>query len=268
MAKKRGESSNSLVDSIAADLSAAGCRESVAGSQAAKKNYAEALSRRLAQRIANALRSSFENILPDADGKGQESRARTSKGIKKLDVNYSTPELGLGLGVSIKTINFRDASSGRYTKNYTRADAELRAEASDYHERQPWAVMIALIFIPIDACDDGSPSTPSSFGKAVQLFRFRAKRESPEDSSMLFERVFIGLYDVDLDRFGNVGFFDVMEKPPRTGRPKSVMGFAELISEITKTYNDRQSPVFEWADAEPEIIIAPPIEAEETDQDN
>ena len=89
------------------------------GTRTDKKNYAELLSRALAQRFADALRSSFKGILPNPDGSGQESKARTGKGLKKLDVNYSTVELGLGLGVSIKTINFRDPKTRRYTKNYT-----------------------------------------------------------------------------------------------------------------------------------------------------
>jgi hypothetical protein len=84
--------------------------------QARKKNFAEGLSRELASRIAHALRSRFAGIFPDEHGFRQESRARSAKGFKKLDVNYSTPELGLGLGVSIKTINFRDAATNRYTK--------------------------------------------------------------------------------------------------------------------------------------------------------
>ena len=87
------------------------------GTRTDKKNYAELLSRALAQRFADALRSSFNGILPNPDGSGQESKARTGKGLKKLDVNYSTVELGLGLGVSIKTINFRDPKTRRYTKN-------------------------------------------------------------------------------------------------------------------------------------------------------
>jgi hypothetical protein len=101
--------------------------------RASKKNYAERLSRAIATLVANGLRPKFAGITPGPHGEGQESRARTAKGVKKLDVNYSTAELGLGLGVSIKTINFKDPRTGRYTKNYTRADNELRAEAQDYH---------------------------------------------------------------------------------------------------------------------------------------
>jgi hypothetical protein len=224
-----------------------------------KKNYAERLSRALANRVARELRATFPDILPSADGKGQESRARTSKGYKKLDVNYSTPELGLGLGISIKTINFIDAKTKRYTKNYTRADGELRAEASDYHERQPYAVMAALIFLPADSCDDGDPkgNAPSSFGQAVTIFRFRAGRLKPMDPSLLFERVFIGLYETGKPRFGEVAFFDVMDAPPKRGRPKKTLTFDEVIGEIVETYDARNRPQFRWADAEPEPVVLP-----------
>lgn len=225
--------------------------------QQRKRNFAQGLSTALAPRIANALRPRFVGIFPDEYGGRQESRARSAKGFKRLDVNYSTPELGLGLGVSIKTINFRDARTNRYTKNYTRADAELRAEASDYHDRQPYAVMIGLVFIPIDACDDGSDA-PSSFGGAVQTFRFRAGRRGPNDPSVLFERVFIGLYEaLDPIRRGEIGFFDVMDAPPRRGRPRSMFGFADMIREIEETYDNRNNPPFDWADAEPERVSPP-----------
>jgi hypothetical protein len=151
------ERSSMFEDRVDRELRSAGNRDLVAlGSATDKKNYAEAFSRALAQRFADALRGSFDGILPDVKGVGQESRARTGKGLKKLDVNYSTVELGLGLGVSIKTINFRDLKTGRYTKNYTRVDNELRAEAADYHERQPYSVLCAVVFLPSDACEDGS----------------------------------------------------------------------------------------------------------------
>ncbi|MBM3549679.1 MAG: hypothetical protein FJX54_22295 [Alphaproteobacteria bacterium] len=178
-------------------------------------------------------------------------------------MNYSTVELGLGLGLSIKTINFRDPKSKRYTKNYTRVDGELRAEASDYHVRQPYSVMIAIVFLPMDCCDDGSKQSPSSFGQAVQAFRFRAGRADPKDEPMLFERLFIGLYDTSAESFGDVCFFDVMNAPPRTGRPGQTMNFAEVTRAIVETYDRRNSPRFEWADAKPETVIAPPVEEED-----
>lgn len=238
-----------LESSIRPELEKAGPR--TIALQSEKKNYAEVLSRELATRFANALRSRFEGILPSEDGRGQESRARTSKGYKKLDVNYSTPQLGLGLGVSIKTINFRDPRTRRYTKNYTRVDGELRAEASDYHVRQPYATMVAVIFLPLDACDDGARD-PSSFGQAVQVFRRRTGRDDPTDDPMLFEQVYIGLYDTGEATFGDVIFFDVRDAPPKTGRPSKRLSMEGIIDGIVATYDLRNDPPFIWETGEVE----------------
>lgn len=250
---------------IANELERAGDR-AAATEQKQKKNYAERLSRALAQRFADALRPTFPGILPGSKGEGQESRARSAKGFKRLDVNYSTVELGLGLGLSIKTINFRDPRTRRYTKNYTRVDGELRAEASDYHVRQPYAVMAAIVFLPVDACDDGSALAPSSFGQAVQIFRFRAGRIEPDDEAMLFERLFVGLYHVSEPRFGNVGFFDVMDAPPRSGRPGDLLSFSAVCSAIENAYDDRNGSKFKWADGVVETVTAPVAGDDDSDE--
>jgi hypothetical protein len=219
--------------------------------RARKKNFAERLSRELAQLLADALRHRFREITPTADGRQHERRTRSSKGVKKLDVNYSTPDLGLGLGISVKTLNSVDEASGRYTKNFSRIDNELRAEAKDYHERQPFAVMIAIVFLPSASCADGSAATPSSFGGAVQKFRHRANRHHPRDEHELFERVFMACYDEDGDSRGRTWFFDVTTPPPRTGLPvaSTRISFSGLLSEITRTYEQRNEPPDVWADA-------------------
>jgi len=216
-----------------------------------KKNFAQTFSTCLASLFANALRKSFPGISPDADGKRQERRARTAKGFKKLDVNYSTSDLGLALGVSIKTINSVDKQSARYTKNYTRVDAELRAEATDYHRRQPFAVLIAVIFLPIDAADDAGRGTKkedgiSSLGAAVRTFRSRAGRHTVRNDYDAFERVFIGVYDA---KARAVEFLDVERPPPRARRPKAgeTLSFEQVVNEIQNEYRIRNDPPFEWA---------------------
>jgi hypothetical protein len=236
------------VSSIVNELRAAGDRAAMT-TRDAKKNYAERLSRALAQRFANELRSLFPGILPDESGRGQESRARTAKGFKKLDVNYSTVELGLGLGLSIKTLNFVDPRSSRYTKNFTRIDNELRAEAVDYHRRQPWAVMIAIVFLPLDSARIAPKSkSPSSFGQAVKLFRARAGRRNPKNEEELFERVFLALYESDGSAMGDVYFFDCDSAPPYCGEPTSDrLTLPELVDAIRATYDARNNPKFRWA---------------------
>lgn len=245
---------SSAVSSIEDELIVAGDREDMVNRED-KKNYAERLSNALAVRFANELRPPFPTILPDASGRGKESRARSSKGFKKLDVNYSTPELGLGLGVSIKTINFPDGASKRYTKNYTRVDGELRAEASDYHERQPYAVLVAVIFLPSDSCKPSSSDGPSSFGSAVQLFRNRSRRQSPADSAVLFEKVYIGLYNTTLEDFGSVRFFDVEDDPPKRGPPTTTLTFAQVIDGIVSAYDQRNNLKVVWADGTTEVSL-------------
>jgi hypothetical protein len=237
---------------LARAFRAAAPRPPETGAQGEKKNYAERLSRQLAQAIADALRAQFTGILPTSKGGQQESRARTAKGYKKLDVNYSTVELGLGLGVSIKTLNFRDGKSARYTKNYTRIDNELRSEATDYHVRQPFSVLVGVLFLPVDSADDGTENTPSSFGSAVQIFRQRAGRSLPADYADRFERFFVALYDLaDLLQGDEdfVDFFDVMNSPPKTRRPRTdeCLRADAFIEQIRLTYDARNNPPFEWA---------------------
>jgi hypothetical protein len=211
-----------------------------AGSQADKKNYAERLSRAIAWMLGDALRPQFKGVIPDEQGKRQESVSFGGKGPIKIDVNFSTPELGLALGVSVKTLNFRDGSSGRYTKNYTRIDKELRAEAKDVHQRQPYAVLVGAVFLPVDCCDDAKKSG-SSFYAAVRCFLHRAGRQNPNNEQELFERVFVALYEHDGANRGGVGFFDVMQAPPLEGRPDPalVVGLDQFVQEIRETFYAR-----------------------------
>jgi hypothetical protein len=225
------------------------------GTAIEKKNYAERLSRALAIRFANALRVIFPGVTPDEEGRRQETKARARKSYKKLDVGYSTTELGLALGVSIKTLNFPDGASRRFTKNYSRIDAELRAEATDYHERQPFAVLVGVVYLPIESCDDANrgartESGISSFGAAVKFFRDRAGREVPGGPPARFERFFVALYEPDGERKGHTTYFDVMAAPPKARRPREGEGlaFEQVIAEIQRTYDQINNPPFEWAE--------------------
>jgi hypothetical protein len=243
-----------VVSSMLEALDWAGARPD-GSTDAGKRPYATRLSAACASLLANRLRPDFPGVLPDARGRGQESRARSAKGFKKLDVNYSTVELGLALGVSIKTLNFRDPETQRYTKNYTRIDNELRAEAMDYHQRQPYAVLVGVLFLPADACDDASAGSKdesgvSSFGAALRFFRNRVPRPDVDDAPDLFERFFVAGYEHEGPRRGDVFFFDVMRKgAPRNRRPRAgeILDLDGLVAAIRATYDERNNPPFEWA---------------------
>jgi hypothetical protein len=213
--------------------------------------YGRFLSDALAVVVANGLRArGFDGILPDKSG-GFESRSRSSKGFKKLDVNYSTIEMGLGLGVSIKTISKRDQGTSRYTKNYSRNDNELRAEAMDYHQRQPYSVLVGMLFLPLDSADDageegdeGERGT-SSFGAAVRYFRDRSNRTSPQMPADLFEGFFVVAYD----SLGEAFFYDVMRPgPPRDRRPtrQEAGTLDRALDAIRDLYDERNNPKFTW----------------------
>lgn len=232
--------------SISEALDSAEPRPPDDGKRGDKKNYAERLSRGLAVAIASALRKEYPGVLPDPKGKKHESPAGGARGPKKLDVNYSTLELGLGLGVSIKTVNHKDRRTKKYTHNLSRIDDELRAEAMDYHIRQPFAVLVGVLFMPNHGFDDGTQV--SSFGSAVKKFRLRAGREKPSEEPYLFERFFVGVYEYEGAQRGKVVFFDVMNAPPKRGRPPAhdLLTFEQLIREMDLAFRFRNNPPFEW----------------------
>lgn len=209
-----------------------------------KRTYATRFADKMAICIANGLRGRFPGVLPDEDGTGIESPAQSVRGPKKLDVNYSTPQLGLAFGISLKSVHFREKEKRGYIHNMKRNDEELRSEASGYHQRQPYAVMIAVVFLPDEACEDATIRHPSSFGNWVKYLRPLAKRRAAHDDIARYERVFVGLYDRGGSR---MEFFDVEEAPPKAGRPKNLLNETEFFDEIERTYLQRNAAEFEWA---------------------
>lgn len=236
-------------------------RPGLSDDRSLKKNYAERLSRGLAAMFAAALRPYYPSITPRATGEGQEAPVGADRGRKKLDVKVWDDMLGLLLAVSVKTLTFRDwiakeGRAGRYTKNMVRNDHELRAEASVVHRRQPFSVLIGCLFLPIDACDDGGvgEGATSSFAHAVVTLRKRTGRRSAEDQAELFERVYVGLFELEGEGRGSVRFFDVAKPPPRLGRPRRVdtIDLRAVVAAIRAVEQDRNERAPVWGDAEDE----------------
>lgn len=226
-------------------------REAVGGARPGpldrtKTSYATHFANAMAILIANELRSRFPEVKPDASGRGVESPAQALHGLKKLDVNYSTAQAGLGLGLSLKSVHVRDKNpKQRFHHNMKRNDEELRAEAAGYHQRQPYAVLVAVLFLPFEACDDAEEGRPSSFGTWVKYLWPLGNREDPQGDFDRFERVFVGLYDADTLE---LGFFDVKTPPPRSGRPPELLSFSGFVEQIVRTYESRNSLDFRWDD--------------------
>ncbi len=169
--------------------------------RARKKNYGQRLSDALARRLVADLGRSFPGI---AAG---EKRAGGRERPIRVDVRWHT-SYGLGLGISVKTLKFRDATSGRFTKNLQRIDKELNAEAADLHGFQPRAVLAALPLMPEEARTDGAKGR-SSFDHALDVFRKRVGRADESRAGERFELVFLGTYTTEPERFGDVVLHDL-----------------------------------------------------------
>lgn len=202
--------------------------------RAEKKNFAQRFSTAIAQKVADALRPRFPEVFPNAKGEGHESRSASATGLKKLDVNYSTSRSGLELAVSIKTINFKDEETRRYTKNTKRVDGELRAEAQDCHTRQPYAVLAGFVFLPWDASGDGKAGV-SSLKHNADVFHRRCGRRTTSNEHSLFETLFLGLYKDD----GYTRFFRAADEFPQNGLPRSSLTFSETLAEVRELHARR-----------------------------
>lgn len=130
-------------------LAASGPRPQAADPVDEKNQYAVRFAEHVAKQIADDLAPRLRGIHATT-----KRTAGSVRGQKQLDVNFSTPQHGLALGISLKSVHLGDVKSGRYTHNMKRNEEELRIEASGYHKRQPYAVMIGVLCLPFDSCDD------------------------------------------------------------------------------------------------------------------
>jgi hypothetical protein len=244
---------------IRAVLAASSPRPDVDDPVGEKNQYAVRFAERMAIRIAADLSDRFRGIAATT-----KRTAGSIRGQKQLDVNFSTPQHGLALGISLKSVHLRDVTGGRYTHNMKRNEEELRIEASGYHKRQPYAVMVGILFLPFDSCDDGKKNNPSSFGSWVRHLRPFAGRQTPDDEIDRFEKLYIALYAPD---GSDMRFFDAEADPPKNrrppkdgellaedGRPRRLLSYAELLDSIYHRYLHRNSAEFRWADGEEEPL--------------
>lgn len=248
-------------------LTAAEPRPAYGDSQPERNKYAVRFADRMAVAIARDLSPKLRGIAASS-----ERAAGSARGKKQLDINFSTPQLGLALGISLKSVHLRDSGSGkRYTHNLKRNEEELRIEATGYHKRQPYAVMIGVVFLPFDSCDDARRNNPSSFGSWVRHLRPYAGRAGPRDDEDRFERIFIALYE---PTGSDLRFFDIAADPPKQGRPprdgavtdaagriRRSYSYDEFLDVIYREYLRRNSAEFSWADGAEEPLDTSEIES-------
>lgn len=205
--------------------------------------FAMVFAKHMSAAIADALRPRYPEI------KSGENPSRSVRGMKRVDINYSTPEAGLGFALSFKSVHFGEREGGdvRFIHNMKRNDEELRVEATSHHLRQPYAVMAAVLFLPFESCED---MEKSSFASWVEYLWPLKGRDEPEDPPDRFELVFIGLYERDGSR---LGFFEVGGGVPcpRKGRPKRLLEVGDFLQRIVETYNRRNGLDFHFEGENP-----------------
>jgi hypothetical protein len=259
VAKTRPKAIPSGASVIAEVLAKSEPRPTVSDDVTSKKNYAVRFAAHMGDQLASDLQPYFPRISATT-----KRSARSVSGNKQLDINFSTPELGLALGISLKSVHIRDVGSARrYTHNMKRNEEELRIEASGYHKRQPYAVMIGVLFLPFDSCSDGKTES-SSFGSWVRKLRPYAGRVEPEDDIDRFEKIYIALYEPD---GSDLRFFDVQCAPPKNGRPpnaeppidfdaqcQGLLSYPDFLGAAYHAYLARNQAEFAWADGEEEPL--------------
>jgi hypothetical protein len=207
-------------------------------------SFAIYFAKYIGQEIAAALRPDFPEV------RSGETPSESVRGPKRVDLNYSTPEAGLGFAVSFKSVHFGEKEHGdaSFTHNLKRNDEELRVEATAHHLRQPYAVLAAVVFLPFEACTDFDTS---SFASWVEYLWPLKGRQHPEDAPDRFELVFIALYARD---GSELGFYEVggATKCPRTGRPARLLSLAEFVRRLKVTYDRRNGRDFFFEGEEPE----------------
>jgi hypothetical protein len=170
--------------------------------QAQKKSYSEKISNAVAPAFAAELR---ERGLLGArpappgvlGGSGAERRMAGAIGAKKVDVTWATEESGLLLGISIKSINWRDAKTGNFQKNLTNRRGDMLIEAVTLHRRFPYAALGGFMFLDKDAAMDNTATRRSTFLNAHNRLRLFDGRDDPAGREEQYERLYLGLLDAN-----------------------------------------------------------------------
>ena len=116
-------------------------------------------------------------------------------GAKNVDVTWATEESGLLVGISVKSINFRDGKTKNFQKNLTNRRGDMLFEAVTLHRRFPYAVLAGFLILDKGAATDNTPKRQSTFDNAHPRLRLFTGRDDPAGRDEQYERIFIILLD-------------------------------------------------------------------------
>ena len=187
-------------DLLKAALKSVGDKPPDEAAPATKKAYSEKISSAVASAVAHELRQrGLKSARPappgELDTSGAERRMAGGIGAKKVDVTWATEEAGLLLGISIKTMNFRDGRTKNFQKNLTNRRGDMLFEAVTLHRRFPYAVLGGLFFLDKDAAHDQTERRRSTFLNAHTRLQLFTGREDPGGREEQYERLYLVLLD-------------------------------------------------------------------------
>lgn len=194
-----------------------------------KKAYSEQISSAVAGAVAHELRKrGLKSARPappgELDTSGAERRMAGGIGAKKVDVTWATEEAGLLLGISIKTINFRDRRTRNFQKNLINRRGDMLIEAVTLHRRFPYAVLGGLFFLDREAAEDDTERRRSTFLNAHARLQLFTGREDPGGRDEQYER----LYLVLLNASSSHADYDVY----LVGKPNRSIPMGEALDEL------------------------------------
>ncbi len=231
------------------------------GDQNNKRRWSEKFANACAVALAETLRDSKllkgKRILPESLEGGTEPLTPLGAGTsKRIDVTATDPVLGLEIGLSLKGLNFIDATSGNYDKNLTGRLYELADEVRLVHEHLPHAFMVGVFFLPISSCRDKTEAANSSFANAVLKLRARTGRldAALTAHAAKCDAAYVALYTTGAEKddfpVGLVRFANVHRPPPRRGRPmiSQTLSLTEMIAEIVDKATNEDN--ISWSESE------------------
>lgn len=163
-----------------------------------KKRYSERMSAAIAQVVgASLLERGLAGARPSLPGEsgisGAERRMAGGIGNKKVDVTWATEESGLMLAFSIKCINFRDARTKNYQKNFTNRRGDMLFEAVTLHRRFPYSTLIGLFIFDSGAKADATTQRAATFVNAHRGLSLFTGRADPSAREEQYEKLYVGL---------------------------------------------------------------------------
>lgn len=216
-----------------------------------KKRYSELVSQRSAQAIAEelrhrGLRSSRPGPPGEFDKSGAERRMDGGIGAKKVDVTWATEESGLLLGISIKTINFRDRRTGNFQKNLINRRGDMLMEAVTLHRRFPYAVLGGLLFLDWEAANDETERRRSTFLNAHSRMQLFTGRDDPAGRDEQYEGMYLLLLNAS---------------PPNTeirayeaGDSQTEIPLSDIIDRLVSLIAKRNPDFYEFSDGNLAVV--------------